>query len=112
MQVVIQAPAGVTALAGAACWCTYTKLHSVYVHRKEAALKSVRTAERLGRVPNKPRTQHRSVRVDDAEWDDAEQATAEMGTDRAKVINQFLRWYLRRPGARLPERPPARSGGS
>ena len=27
------------------------------------------------------------------------------GTDRAKVINQFLRWYLRRPGAKLPERP-------
>jgi hypothetical protein len=48
------------------------------------------------------------VRVDDADWDDAEHATAEMGTDRAKVINQFLRWYLRRPGAKLPERPPAR----
>jgi hypothetical protein len=61
-------------------------------------------------VPNKPRTQHRSVRVDDPEWDDAGHATARMGTDRAKVINQFLRWYLRRPGARLPERPPARGG--
>jgi hypothetical protein len=111
MQVVIQALAGVTALAGAACWCTYTKLHSMYVHRKEATLKSVRTAGRLGRVPNKPRTQHRSVRVDDMDWDDAEQATAKMGTDRAKVINQFLRWYLRRPGASLPERPPARNVG-
>lgn len=63
-------------------------------------------------MPNKPRTQHRSVRVDDAEWDDAEQATAKMGTNRAKVINQFLRWYLRRPGAHLPERPPTRHGGS
>jgi len=28
-----------------------------------------------------------------------------MGTDRAKVINQFLRWYLHRPGAKLPKRP-------
>ncbi|GAA4098671.1 hypothetical protein [Actinomadura miaoliensis] len=56
-------------------------------------------------MPNKPRTQHRSIRIDDAEWEDAEAATAMMGTDRAKVINQFLRWYLRRPGAKLPDRP-------
>lgn len=57
-------------------------------------------------MPNSPKTQHRSVRIDDAEWQDAETATSGMGTDRAKVINQFLRWYLRRPGAALPERPP------
>jgi hypothetical protein len=56
-------------------------------------------------VPNQPRTQHRSVRIDDDDWDDAERATRRMGTDRAKIINQFLRWYLRRPGAKLPERP-------
>jgi hypothetical protein len=62
-------------------------------------------------VPNKPRTQHRSVRVDDPEWDDAGRAASRMGTDRAKVINQFLRWYLRRPGAKLPERPPAGRDG-
>lgn len=59
-------------------------------------------------MPNSPKTQHRSVRIDKAEWDDAETATAVMSTDRAKVINQFLRWYLRRPGAKLPERPPLR----
>ena len=51
-------------------------------------------------------TQHRSVRIADRDWDDAQDATGRMGTDRAKVINQFLRWYLRRPGAKLPERPP------
>ena len=28
-----------------------------------------------------------------------------MGTDRAKVVNQFIRWYLHRPGARIPKRP-------
>jgi len=62
-------------------------------------------------MPNKPATPNRAVRIDDADWEDAERATAAMGTDRAKAINQFLRWYLRRPGAKLPERPPARRGG-
>jgi hypothetical protein len=58
-------------------------------------------------VPNQPKTQHRSVRVEDDDWNDAETATRGMGTDRAKIINQFIRWYLRRPGAKLPDRPPA-----
>lgn len=26
---------------------------------------------------------------------------------RTAVIRQFIRWYLRHPGAKLPERPPA-----
>lgn len=69
-------------------------------------MKTVRTPGKIGRVPNQPKTQHRSVRVEDADWDDAEQATGRMGTDRAKIINQFIRWYLRRPGATLPVRPP------
>lgn len=63
-------------------------------------------------MPNKPKTQHRSVRVVDPDWEDAGRQTARMGTDRAKVINQFLRWYLRRPGAGLPERPRRRDPGS
>lgn len=28
-----------------------------------------------------------------------------MDSDRAKALNQFIHWYLRRPGAKLPERP-------
>jgi hypothetical protein len=64
----------------------------------------------IGRVPNQPRTPHRNVRVPDDDWADLADAAAETGTDRAKVINQFIRWYLRRPGAKLPERPPARDG--
>ncbi len=59
------------------------------------------------RVPNKPKTQHRSVRVDDADWADLGAAAERQGTDRAKVLNQFIAWYLRRPDAELPERPPA-----
>ena len=60
------------------------------------------------RTPGRAKTQHRSVRIDDPDWGEAEIAAASMGTDRAKIINQFLRWYLRRPGVRLPERPAPR----
>ncbi len=69
-------------------------------------MKSVRTDARIGGVPGKWKTPHRSVRVDDADWADLDAAAKAAGTDRAKLINAFLRWYLRRPGARLPERPP------
>jgi hypothetical protein len=71
-------------------------------------LKSVRTAARLGTVPNQPRTQHRSIRIRDEDWSDLDATAAVAGADRAKVINQLLRWYLRRPGAKLPERPERR----
>jgi hypothetical protein len=27
---------------------------------------------------------------------------------RSEVIRQFIAWYLRQPGAKLPERPPPR----
>jgi hypothetical protein len=45
------------------------------------------------------------VRVDDQNWSDLDEAAKAKGTDRAKVINQLIAWYLRRPGAELPERP-------
>ena len=59
-------------------------------------------------MPNKPGTQHRSVRISDEDWTDLEAATGTLGSDRGTVIKQFIRWYLRRPGAKLPERPERR----
>lgn len=56
-------------------------------------------------MPNQPRTQHRSVRVDDADWADLDAVAQKMGTNRAQVINAYIRWHLRRPEARRPERP-------
>lgn len=50
-------------------------------------------------------TPPRQVRVEDELWQPAEQAAKRAGTTRAAVIRQFLAWYLRQPGARLPERP-------
>ncbi|NEA22635.1 hypothetical protein [Actinomadura bangladeshensis] len=56
-------------------------------------------------MPNKPRTQHRSVRVDAPEWDDLDAAADEIGLDRAKVINLLIENWLGRPGAEAPPRP-------
>ena len=56
-------------------------------------------------MPNQPRTQHRSVRISDEDWADLEAATAVVGSDRSTIIKQFIRWYLHRPTADLPERP-------
>ncbi len=57
--------------------------------------------------PNAPGTQHRSVRISDKDWADLEEAARAEGLDRAKVINQLIQWYLRRPGSKQPFRPPA-----
>lgn len=72
-------------------------------------MNSARTPEKLGRVPNQPRPSnpHRSVRFEDIDWEDGDAVAREMGTSRGAVLNQFLRWYLRRPGAKLPTRPAA-----
>jgi hypothetical protein len=48
------------------------------------------------------------VRVSDEDWTDLGDTASAAGADRAKVINAFIRWYLRRPGAKLPERPAQR----
>ncbi|WP_217164260.1 hypothetical protein [Streptomyces sp. AC512_CC834] len=54
----------------------------------------------------------KSVRVPaNEEWDpfgDAAKTMHPTGrSPRTQVIREFIRWYLRRPGAKLPERPPA-----
>lgn len=66
---------------------------------------SVRTPSRLGSVPNKPRTQHRSIRIADEDWADLDAIAQMFGTNRAQVINDFVRYFLRRPGAKSPKRP-------
>ncbi|GAA2199906.1 hypothetical protein [Streptomyces bangladeshensis] len=54
-------------------------------------------------MPNAPKTKHRSVRIEDDDW--ADLATRAPGGDRAAVIKELVRWYLRRPNAKLPDRP-------
>ncbi|MER5420290.1 hypothetical protein [Streptosporangium roseum] len=58
-------------------------------------------------MPNQPKTPTRNVRVEGQKWQDFGNATQGQGTNRAEAINQFIDWYLNKPGAELPERPPA-----
>lgn len=53
-------------------------------------------------MPDAPKTQHRSIRIDDDLWEELGRVAE---PDRATVIREFIRWYLRRPKAKLPERP-------
>lgn len=53
----------------------------------------------------------RKVRMPEDEWGPFLAAAKTMHPDgrspRGKVLREFVRWYLSRPGADLPERPPA-----
>jgi hypothetical protein len=42
------------------------------------------------------------VRIPKDEW---EEFKALAGRKNASVVRQFIRWYLRKPGAKLPARP-------
>jgi hypothetical protein len=58
-------------------------------------------------MPNVPKTQHRSVRISDDDWRDLLSAAKSQDSDRGTVIKELVAWYLRRPGAKLPQRPAA-----
>ncbi|WP_345191752.1 hypothetical protein [Streptomyces lavendulae] len=55
-------------------------------------------------MPNVPKTPARQIRIGDA-WYDFDAAAKAMGTERATVIRDLIDWYIREPGAKLPERP-------
>ncbi|WP_093617881.1 hypothetical protein [Streptomyces indicus] len=54
--------------------------------------------------PNQPRTPARQMRIG-SEWYDFDLAVKAQGSERAAVVRAFIDWYIRRPGAELPERP-------
>jgi hypothetical protein len=50
----------------------------------------------------------RNIRVETELWDSFGDATKAQSADRSAVLRDFMAWYLRRPGAKMPTRPPAR----
>lgn len=51
-------------------------------------------------------TNPKQIRIPDDDWSDLEQVAGRR--QRAAIVVQLIRWYLRRPGAKLPVRPPKR----
>lgn len=47
----------------------------------------------------------RGVRLEQDLWDRLGPAGQANGLDRSGIIRQLVRWYLRVPGAKLPQRP-------
>lgn len=52
-----------------------------------------------------PYPKPRQIRVATDMWRDFGRAAKAAGTTRGRVIAEFVRWYLRRPGATMPKRP-------
>jgi hypothetical protein len=50
-------------------------------------------------------TKHQSLRIEPELWTALDPAAKAAGFTRAGLIRQFVRWYLRVPGAKLPQRP-------
>ncbi len=44
--------------------------------------------------------------IDDQLAEDFDAAARQSGSDRSNITRQLWEWYVRRPGAHLPERPP------
>lgn len=60
----------------------------------------------MPRVPNPENfTPIRSIRVAADTWDQAKTRAKTQGKDMSKLIREFLDWWLRKPGAKLPTRP-------
>lgn len=59
-------------------------------------------------TPTKPsHTPPRQMRIPDDEWLPFDEATKSQGLARAEAVREFIRWYLRRPGAKAVVRPDA-----
>jgi len=64
----------------------------------------VATPTYSSRMPNAPKTPARQIRIGD-DWYDFDAGAKSLDTERAAVIRELIAWYLREPGAKLPERP-------
>ena len=76
----------------------------MYVHPQVWSLRKCTYTATLIDVPNQPKTQHRSVRIPDEDWTEVMAKAKEADTSAGELIRDFLGWWLRRPGAKLPKR--------
>lgn len=60
----------------------------------------------LAMAEKETHTRARPVRIPDEDWTEFGELVGDR--ERSRVLREFLAWYLRRPGAKLPTRPPQR----
>jgi len=58
----------------------------------------------MGR-PATGKTPIQHVRAPKEEWDIYKGAAGLVGSDASKITREFVRWFTRQPGAKLPQRP-------
>lgn len=70
-------------------------------------MRNVATPQYGAIMPNAPGTTPRQIRIPADEWQEFDDAAKGQHppTDRATLVREFIRWYLRKPGAKLPRRP-------
>lgn len=61
----------------------------------------------VGRPVTTGTTPKRGIRIADDLWTEVGAATRAQGTDVTALTRDFYAWYLRRPGAKMPQRPQA-----
>lgn len=57
-------------------------------------------------------TPTRPIRVDLELWARFGDATKRQDTDRSAALREFMAWYARDPGAKMPKRPDVASDGN
>lgn len=74
---------------------------------KEPTLRNVATPQYGAIMPNAPGTTPRQIRIPADEWQEFDAAAKgqDPPTERATLVREFIRWYLRKPGAKMPKRP-------
>jgi hypothetical protein len=63
----------------------------------------------VGRPVTTGTTPKRGIRIADDLWAQVTEAAKAEGTDATALTRDFYAWWVRRPGARMPKRPPSTS---
>jgi hypothetical protein len=50
-------------------------------------------------------TARQTIRVDEALWEQFGERAASVDNDRSALLRDFMRWFVREPGAKMPKRP-------
>jgi hypothetical protein len=54
-------------------------------------------------------TPHRGIRIEDSLWERLAEVAEALGTDRASLIREWVRWAVGESGAKPPRRPEQRT---